>query len=161
MCAFSPRPLPISLGRRCSLLENSVMATPTSDLHSLTDAVSSLSCSPQSILHVHPPVSHPSPSMKDVSTATRVPRFSVYKKRQSPSGGISKSRKESPLRTGVLRKSPRAVTRDVYAQRQREASIMAYLRELASDDDYRDDITGYMHEMEVSSRRLTSRLWWQ
>lgn len=90
--------------------------------------------------------------MKDVSNSTRVPRPSAYPKKRPSPYGVSKSRKQSPLYPPhpVVRKSPRAARAEQQAQRQREAQIMAMRREgIYLEDEYREEIRYYMHEMEV------------
>ena len=91
--------------------------------------------------------------MKDVSNSVRAPRPTAYPKKRPSPYGVSKSRKQTPLCTvqEVVRKSPRAAKAEVAAQRQREAQILAVRNDGALlEDEYRDDITFYMHEMEVS-----------
>ncbi|KAI0793418.1 cyclin [Abortiporus biennis] len=89
--------------------------------------------------------------MKDVSNASKSSRSTAYPKKRPSPYGVSKSRKQSPLYPphAVVRKSPRAVRADVSAQRQREAHIQALRREgIYIEDEYRDEIRFYMHEME-------------
>lgn len=129
------------------------MSTSSDSLHSLTDGVSSLTCSSQSIQPVSESVSHSFASMKDVSNSVRAPRPSAYPKKRPSPYGVSKSRKQSPLYPAqlVVRKSPRAAKADLLAQRQREAHIIAMRRDgIYLEEEYRDEIRFYMHEMEVS-----------
>ena len=95
--------------------------------------------------------------MKDVSNSSRASsRPSAYPKKRPSPHGISKSRsKQSPLYPAqVTRKSPRAVKADL-AHRQREAQILALRREgIYLEEEYRDEIQYYMHEMEVSKLAL-------
>lgn len=109
------------------------------------------SSSPQSI--VRPSESIRS-NMKDVSTAaTRHSRNSlIYPKKRPSPHGVSKSHK-SPLlpSNGVARKSPRSAKSAILQQRQREAQILALRREgVLLEEEYRDEIQYYMHDMEVS-----------
>ena len=51
----------------------------------------------------------------------------------------------------MVRKSPRAARAEQLAQRQREAQINALRREgIYLEEEYREEIRYYMHEMEVS-----------
>ncbi|KAF9458196.1 cyclin [Collybia nuda] len=90
--------------------------------------------------------------MKDASTATtRHSRnhFIYPKKRPSPHG-VSKSHK-SPLlpSNGPARRSPRSAKSAILQQRQREAQILALRREgVLLEEEYRDEIQYYMHNME-------------
>ena len=151
-CVPLPPPCHRRLGRVSSWVLT--MASPNSALHSLTDAVCSLSCSPQSILHVPEPSSRSSPTMKDVSNSVRPTRPAVYPKKRPSPHGVSKSRRQSPPlcpAQAVARKSPRATKAEILAQRQREAHITALRREgIFLEEEYRDEIRFYMHEMEVS-----------
>jgi G2/mitotic-specific cyclin-B, other len=93
--------------------------------------------------------------MKDVSTAsTRHARQSlVYPKKRPSPHGISKSHK-SPLlpANGASRLSPRAAKAALAQQRQKTAQLLAIRREsVYLEEEYRDEIRRYMHDMEVSS----------
>ncbi|KAJ3550242.1 hypothetical protein NM688_g5098 [Phlebia brevispora] len=128
-----------------------IMSTSIASSHSLTDVVSSTICSSQSIPPVSDPVIQSSPSMKDVSNSVRAPRPTMYPKKRPSPHGVSKSRKQSPLypAQAVVRKSPRAAKTDMLLQRQREAHIVAMRRDgIYLEDEYRDEIRFYMHEME-------------
>ena len=127
---------------------------PTSIIRPVADMLISMPASSQSISHISESVSLASLSMKDVSNLARVPRPSVYPKKRPSPHGISKSRRQSnsPLHPpqAVVRKSPRANKADIAAQRQREAQILAMRREgIYLEEEYRDEIKFYMHEMEV------------
>jgi hypothetical protein len=93
--------------------------------------------------------------MKDVSIAAiRHSRNSVIypKKRPSPHG-VSKSHK-SPLlpANGPVRRSPRSAKSAILHQRQRDAQLLALRREgVLLEEEYRDEIRYYMHDMEVCS----------
>lgn len=124
---------------------NSVNATPIS---LLTHQIPSFS--PKSI-----PLQSQSirSDMKDISTAAiRHSRNSlVYpKKRPSPHGGVVKSQKSPLLPSNApARRSPRSA-KTAILQRQREAQILALRREgVLLEEEYRDEIQFYMHEMEV------------
>lgn len=131
------------------------MSTTAFTQHSFTDAVVPVICSSQSI-----PLSleqvPPSTNMKDVSNSVaKVARPSAYPKKRPSPYGVSKSRKHasSPLfpAQDVVRRSPRAAKADLLMQRQREAQILAMRREgIYLEEEYRDEIKFYMHEMEVS-----------
>ncbi|THH02911.1 hypothetical protein EW026_g48 [Hermanssonia centrifuga] len=90
--------------------------------------------------------------MKDVSNSVRVPRPSAYPKKRPSPHGVSKARKQqSPLypAQAVVRKSPRGAKAEALVQRQREAQILALRREgIYLEEEYRDEIRFYMHEME-------------
>lgn len=131
-----------------------IMTASTSPSRSLTDASLSTSSS-QSTQPLSGSVSR-SPKMKDVSNSLRPPRPTAYPKKRPSPHGVSKSRKQSPLcpAQAVVRKSPRAAKADVLLQRQREAHILAMRRDgIFLEEEYRDEIRLYMHDMEVRSRR--------
>jgi len=92
--------------------------------------------------------------MKDVATASiRQSRHPlVYPKKRPSPHGVSKSHShKSPLLplNGVPRKSPRTTKVAIALQRQREAQISALRREgILLEEEYRDDIRCYMHDME-------------
>lgn len=91
--------------------------------------------------------------MKDVSNSVRAPRPSAYPKKRPSPYGVSKSRKQTPSCPVQIatRKSPRAVKAEILAQRQREVHLLALRREgILMEEEYREDIRFYMHEMEVS-----------
>lgn len=97
--------------------------------------------------------------MKDVSNSTRATRPSAYpKKKPSPYGVSKSSRRQSPLYPphSLVRKTPRAAKAELIAQRQRYAQISALRREgIYLEEEYHEEIRGYMHEMEVSYMRLS------
>ncbi len=140
------------------------MSQPTSSLHSLTNAVSTLTCSSQSIPHASESPPRSSLTMKDVSNSVRVPRPSAYPKKRPSPHGVSKARKQqSPLypAQAVVRKSPRGAKAEALVQRQREAQILALRREgIYLEEEYRDEIRFYMHEMEVSGPLAVSVSSW-
>ncbi|TFY80282.1 hypothetical protein EWM64_g3730 [Hericium alpestre] len=93
-------------------------------------------------------------NMKDATSTSRSSsRTSVYPKKRPSPHGISKSRKQqSPVGyvTAIARKSPRAAAKvEMLLQRQRELQLAALRREaLLLEEEYRDEIRYYMHEME-------------
>lgn len=102
------------------------------------------------------PASFLSLNMKDVSSiSTRPVRNQLYpKKRPSPHrDGIQKSRcKESP---STSRRTPAVIKAEIHRLRQREAQLAAYRKEgIYIEEEYREDICYYMHEMEVSLWQL-------
>ena len=113
------------------------------------------SLSPISVEHSLRPILSPSIDsvMKDISTSSyRSSRNVAYpKKRPSPSG-ISKAHKTPAL--GHLpagRKFPYSAKATLLQQRQRDAQIAALRRQgVLLEEEYREDIRFYMHEMEVS-----------
>lgn len=113
----------------------------------------------QACPHSADPKTSPSTKMKDVSNAIKATRPSVYPKKRPSPHGISKSRKQSPLYPAhsIARKTPRAAKAELLAQRQREAQIMALRREgIYLEEEYREEIRYYMHEMEVSLAPVNS-----
>ncbi|TCD63397.1 hypothetical protein EIP91_005605 [Steccherinum ochraceum] len=108
------------------------------------------------------PINLQATDMKDVSNSTRVPRPTAYpKKRPSPGGVLKSSRTKSPLYPAhaLVRKSPRAVRAEQIAQRQREAQIMAMRREgIYLEEEYREEIRYYMHEMERYTMSSTTSM---
>lgn len=93
--------------------------------------------------------------MKDVSNSSRAARPSAYpKKKPSPYGVSKSSRRQSPLYPphSLIRKTPRAAKAEQIAQRQRYLQISALRREgIYLEEEYHDEIRGYMHEMERST----------
>lgn len=94
--------------------------------------------------------------MKDITTASnRHTRNSlIYPKKRPSPHGISKAHR-SPLlpAPGANRRTPRSI-KATLIQRQREAQISALRREgVLLEEEYRDEIRYYMHDMEVSSVR--------
>ncbi|PCH33563.1 hypothetical protein WOLCODRAFT_135192 [Wolfiporia cocos MD-104 SS10] len=87
--------------------------------------------------------------MKEASSGvSRASRHHAYPRKRLSPHGILKSRKHSPgYPHPGARKTPRAVKADRIAQRQREVHLAA-LREPPREDEYKDDIRHYMHEME-------------
>jgi hypothetical protein len=101
--------------------------------------------------------------MKDVSTtSTRQARHAlVYPKKRPSPHGISKSHK-SPLLpvTGVPRASPRAAKAALLnQQRQKVAQLQAIRREsVYLEEEYRDEIRRYMHDMERNTMSSTQSM---
>jgi hypothetical protein len=93
-------------------------------------------------------------NMKDLSSSSKHNRNSLIYPRKRPSPhGITKARKSPllPSQAGV-RKTPRsAKTALVLQQQQREARIIALRKDgILLEEEYRDEIRQYMHDMEVS-----------
>ncbi|RDB29624.1 G1/S-specific cyclin CCN1 [Hypsizygus marmoreus] len=90
--------------------------------------------------------------MKDLSTAAlRHSRNAlVYPKKRPSPHGVSKSHKSPLLPANPPgRKTPRSAKAAILQQRQREAQIMALRREgVLLEEEYRDEIRYYMHDME-------------
>lgn len=150
-------PNPLSYHYIHSFLDYSPMAQIAIEPH-LTDALPSMSCSSQSSILPSPPLSiHSSAAdMKDVSNSTKASRPTAYpKKRPSPYGVAKSSRKYSPLYASqsLVRKTPRATKAEFAARRQRETNIAMMRREgIYLEEEYREEIRIYMHDMEVSHR---------
>jgi len=95
--------------------------------------------------------------MKDISTAaSRHARNNlVYpKKRPSPHGVAKSKAHKSPLlpANGVARPSPRPSKAALLQQQQRQKAAQALAARQSSvylEDEYRDEIRLYMHDMEV------------
>lgn len=104
----------------------------------------------------HPPTagSHSSDlsAMKDsTATSSRQIRNQVYpKKRPTPHrDGVQKSRCRD-LPSTYSRRTPAIIKAELQRQRQREAQLEAFRREgIYIEEEYRDEIEFYMHEMEV------------
>jgi len=102
--------------------------------------------------------------MKDVSTASirhsRNPH--IYSKKRPSPHGVSKSHShKSPLLpiNGVPRKSPRSVKAAVLLQRQREAQISSLRSQgILLEEEYRDEIRYYMHDMERCTMSSTQSM---
>lgn len=91
--------------------------------------------------------------MKDTSISSyRTSRKVAYpKKRPSPTG-VFKSHKTPGGPLAPSHKSPYSAKAALLQQRQRDAQIAALRRQgVLLEEEYRDDIRYYMHEMEVSS----------
>ncbi|TEB39209.1 cyclin [Coprinellus micaceus] len=100
--------------------------------------------------------------MKDTSTTTRHSRHAqVYPKKRPSPHGISKSHK-SPLMpsNGVPRVSPRAAKAALLQQqRQKAAAAQAVRREsVYLEEEYRDEIRRYMHDMERNTMSSTQSM---
>jgi len=106
-------------------------------------------CSPRSISQSAAPNSS---YMKDITQRHSRHSLIYPKKRPSPHG-ISKGHK-SPILPycGPARRSPRSAKAVLIQQRQREAQIIALRREgILLEEEYREEIRYYMHDMEVSA----------
>lgn len=102
-----------------------------------------------------------SQSMKDLSNSTaKHARHPVYpKKRPSPHrDGVAKWRsKQSPIPLAV-RRTPQLLRAEL--MRQRQAQLLAFRKDgIYVEEEYRDEIQFYMHEMEVSSN-IRSICYW-
>ncbi|KAI0321712.1 cyclin-like protein [Amylostereum chailletii] len=87
--------------------------------------------------------------MKDLPTSSRASRAnSIYPKKRPSPHGIQKRKHQSPLAAGPTSRSPRAKV-EYHLHRQREIQLAALRREgVLIEDEYRDDIRFYMHQME-------------
>lgn len=97
----------------------------------------------------------PIPSiMKDISSSKNV-RTTLYPRKRPSSHGISKARaqKDSPppyTSHPNIHKSPRNAKVEQLARKQREAKASVLRREgVYLEEEYREEIQRYMHEMEV------------
>jgi G2/mitotic-specific cyclin-B, other len=113
--------------------------------------------SPLSNVHSSVLINQSTLNMKDVSTTShRHSRPSIYPKKRPSPHGITKSRKTTPLLLpahGPVRKSPPSARALLLQQRQRELQIQALRREgVILEEEYRQEIRYYMHDMEVSLR---------
>ena len=98
----------------------------------------------------------PSVDMKDVlPSSSRASRHSAYLKKRPSPHGVSKSRKQSSpvyIPLGAVRKTPRAVKAELISQRQRQMQLLLMRRDgIYLEEEYREEIRRYMHEMEVSN----------
>jgi hypothetical protein len=90
--------------------------------------------------------------MKDISTTSyRSSRNAAYPKRRPSPSGISKHHKTPPLGPPpVTRRTPYSAKVVFLQQRQRQAQIAALRKQgIFLEEEYREDIRFYMHEMEV------------
>lgn len=102
------------------------------------------------------PVPFPVLNMKDVTVlSNRTARSQFYpKKRPSPHrDGVQKPRcKDTPA---TSRRTPAVIKAELQRLRQREAQLAAFRREgIYVEEEYREEICCYMHEMEVSHDEL-------
>ncbi|KAF6766361.1 cyclin [Ephemerocybe angulata] len=99
--------------------------------------------------------------MKDVATtSTRHSRVAlVYPKKRPSPHGISKSHK-SPLlpANGVPRVSPRAAKAALLQQRQKAAAQSVRRESVYLEEEYRDEIRRYMHDMEQTTMSSTTSM---
>nr|GAT49766.1 G2/mitotic-specific cyclin CYB1 [Mycena chlorophos] len=91
-------------------------------------------------------------TMKDVSVLHKHSRNSlVYPKKRPSPHGVSKAHKTPlliPAARGVVRKTPRSAKAQLAQQRQ-QAQLQALRRDgVLLEEEYRDDIRQYMHQME-------------
>lgn len=99
--------------------------------------------------------------MKDISISSyRGSRKVAYpKKRPSPTG-IFKTHKTPGGPLAPSHKSPYSAKAALFQQRQRDAQIAALRRQgVLLEEEYRDDIRYYMHEMEVRSAQMSPIPW--
>lgn len=91
--------------------------------------------------------------MKDTSSTTRHPRPAAYPKKRPSPHGVTKSHK-TPLLPPVARRAPLSAKSAMLAQRQRAAQLIALRKEgVFIEEEYREEIQDYMHELEVSIGR--------
>jgi hypothetical protein len=90
------------------------------------------------------------------SSSHRLASASSHQRKRLSSSGIAKSHKSQLLPTyGIVRKSPRCAKSALIQQRQREAAAQAIRRAgILLENEYRDEVRRYMHEMEVRRRVL-------
>lgn len=99
--------------------------------------------------------------MKDISISSyRSSRKVVYpKKRPSPTG-VFKIHKTPGGPLTPSHKSPYSAKAALLQQRQRDAQIAALRRQgVLLEEEYRDDIRYYMHEMEVRFAQISPVIW--
>lgn len=88
--------------------------------------------------------------MKDVSTTRQHSRQTAYPKKRPSPHGVSKSHKTTPL-LPPARRAPLSAKSAIIQQRTREAQISALRKQgVLLEEEYRDEIEYYMHDMEVS-----------
>lgn len=139
------------------------MSTSTHPDRSLTNTLP-YDCRSHSISNTSGPLPPSTSTMKDVSNCVKPTRPSAYPKKKPSPYGVSKSSRrqhQSPLcpPQAVLRKSPRRAPAEHAVQRQREAQILALRREgVYLEEEYREEIQDYMHEMEVCTFGFNVRL---
>ncbi|KZP12056.1 hypothetical protein FIBSPDRAFT_755552 [Athelia psychrophila] len=86
--------------------------------------------------------------MKDTSSTTRHPRPAAYPKKRPSPHGVTKSHK-TPLLPPVARRAPLSAKSAMLAQRQRAAQLIALRKEgVFIEEEYREEIQDYMHELE-------------
>ena len=122
---------------------------------SLTESISPDTCSPHPITQT---VASKSSYMKDITQ--RHPRHPlIYPKKRPSPHGITKLHRSPVLPfCGPARRSPRSAKASLIQQRQREAQILALRREgILLEEEYREEIRYYMHDMEVSLSRNVFR----
>lgn len=104
--------------------------------------------SPQSIVPQSDSILSEMKDLSSTSSSSRHARNSlIYPKKRPSPHGVSKSHKSPLFSQDVMRKSPRSVKAALIQQRQqlrRDGVIL--------EDEYREDIRCYMHEMEVRFR---------
>lgn len=93
--------------------------------------------------------------MKDVSiSSTRQSRNTlIYPKKRPSPHGIQKAHKSPSLLASYARRSPRSAKLALLQQQQRlrEAQYHCRKENVLLEEEYRDEIRYYMHDMEVSS----------
>lgn len=99
-------------------------------------------------------------TMKDTSSSSisRHSRNTVYSRKRPSPHGVSKSHYKTPLLSqNPNRKTPRSArTTILQQQRLREAQLIALRREgVIIEEEYREEIRRYMHDMEVSAPNPT------
>lgn len=93
--------------------------------------------------------------MKDVPpSSSRASRHTAYLKKRPSPHGVSKSRKQSSpvyIPLGAVRKTPRAVKAELVSQRHKTIQLAMMRRDgIYLEEEYREEIRRYMHDMEVS-----------
>lgn len=99
--------------------------------------------------------------MKDSSISSyRSSRKVAYPKKRPTPTGVFKSHKTPGGPIVSSRKSPYSAKAALLQQRQRDAQIAALRRQgVLLEEEYRDDIRYYMHEMEVRFSQISPMLW--
>ncbi|KAH7883743.1 cyclin-like protein [Phlebopus sp. FC_14] len=88
--------------------------------------------------------------MKDISTSSfRGSRNVAYPKKRPSPQGISKTKTPPLVPNATTRMSPYSAKAALFQQRQRDAQVAALRRQgVLLEEEYREDIRFYMHEME-------------
>ena len=132
----------------------------TENFWAKADPLSPLSCNSSSTVHLSTSISCLDLDMKDLSAVSnKHSRNIVYPKKRPSPYGVSKSRKPTPPllpSRNPTRKTPASAKATLVQQRQREAHITALRREgVLLEEEYRDEIRYYMHDMEVRPKVLS------
>lgn len=97
--------------------------------------------------------------MKDVlPSSSRASRHTAYLKKRPSPHGVSKSRKPSSpvyIPLGAVRKTPRAVKAELVSSRHKTIQLAMMRRDgIYLEEEYREEIRRYMHDMEVSEPHI-------